>query len=117
MTPSRIIIVISLLSSMQICNLGNYSIQSSSVAQSYMTLCYPMDCSMPCFPVHHQLLVLAQTHAYQVVDDAVQPYPPLSSSFPPAFNLSQHQGHFQGVSSSHQVAKVLKLLLQHQAFH
>ena len=53
-----------------------------------------MDCSTPGFPVHHQLLELAQTHVHQV-GDATQPSHPLSSPFPPAFNLSQHQGLFQ----------------------
>ena len=59
--------------------------------QSCLTLCNPMDCSTPSFPVHHQLPELAQTHVHWV-DDAIQPlHPPLSLS-PPAFNLSQHQG-------------------------
>ena len=88
----------------------------SSVAQSCPTLCDPMDCSMPGFPVHHQLLELTQTHAHWV-SDAIQPSHPLPSPFPPAFNLSQHQGLFQGVSSLHQVAKVLEFQLQHQSFH
>ena len=57
------------------------------------------------FPVHHQLLEPAQTYIHRV-SDVIQPYHPLSSSSPPAFNLSQHQGLFQGVSSLHQVAKV-----------
>ena len=74
-----------------------------------------MDCSMPGFPVLHQLLELAQTHVHRV-GDAIQPSHPLSSPSPPALNLSQHQGLFQGVSSSHQVAKVLELQLQHQSF-
>ena len=74
-----------------------------------------MDCSTPGFPVHHQLLKLAQTHVHWV-GDAIQPSHPLLSPSPPAFNLSQHQGLFQWVSSSHQVAKVLELLLQHQPF-
>ena len=76
--------------------------------------CDPMDCSTPGFPVHHQLLELAQTHVHRV-GDAIQPSHPLSSPSP-TFNLSQHQGLFQGVSSSHQVAKVLELQLQHQSF-
>ena len=64
--------------------------QFSSVAQLCLTLCDPMDCSTPDFPVHHQLLELAQTHVYQV-DDAIQPsHPLLGSSL--AFSLSQHQG-------------------------
>ena len=63
-----------------------------------------MDCSMPGFPVHHQVLELAQTHLHWV-GDAIQPSHPLLSPSPCAFNLSQHQGLFQWVSSSHQVAK------------
>ena len=64
-----------------------------------------MDCSTPGFPVHHQLLELAQIHVHRVTD-AIQPSHPLSSPSPLAFNLSQHQGFVQWVSSSHQVAKV-----------
>ena len=86
-----------------------------SVTQSCLTLCDPTDCSMPCFPVHHQLPELAQTHVHWV-GDAIQPSHPLSSPSPPVFNLSQHQGLFQSVSSLYQVAKVLKLQLQHQSF-
>ena len=74
-----------------------------------------MDCSTPGLPVHHQLPELAQTHVHRV-GDAIQPSHPLSSPSPPAFNLSQHQGLLQWVSSSHQVAKGLKLQLQHQSF-
>ena len=87
----------------------------SSVAQSHPTLCDPMDCSMPGFPVHHQLPELAQTHVHQVGDD-IQPSHPLLSPSPPTFDLSQHQDLFQGVSSLHQVAKVLAFQLQHQSF-
>ena len=65
--------------------------KESSVTQSCATLCDPMACSMPGFPVHHQILELAQTCVYQV-GDAIQPSHPLSSPSPPAFNLSQHQG-------------------------
>ena len=65
----------------------------SSVTQSCPTLCEPMDCSTPGFPVHHQLRELAQTHVPQI-GDAIQPSHPLSSSSPPALNLSQHQGLF-----------------------
>ena len=68
---------------------------------------------MPGFPFHHQLLELTQTHVHQV-GDAIQPSHPLSPS-PPTFNLSQHQGLFQLVSYSHQVAKVLEFQLQHQS--
>ena len=91
------------------------SVQFSSVAQSCPTLCHPMDCSTPGFPVHHQLPDLAQTHVHRV-DDAIQPFHPLSSPSPPALSLSQHQSLFQGVSSSHQVGKVLEFQLQHQSF-
>ena len=90
------------------------SVQFSSVAQSCLTLCDPMDCSTPGLPVHHQLPEFTQTHVHWV-SDAIQPSHPLSSPFPPALNLSQHQGLFQWVSSSHQVAKVLELQLQHQS--
>ena len=89
--------------------------QFSSVAQSYLTICSPKDFSMPGFPAHHQLLKLAQTHVHRA-SDAIQPSHPLLSPSPPAFNLSQHQHLFQWLSSSHQVAKVLKLHLQHQSF-
>ena len=85
----------------------NFSvIQFSSVSQSCPTLCNPMDCSMPGFPVYHQLPKLAQTHVHQV-SDAIQPSHLLLSPSPPSFNLSQHQGLLQWVSSWHQVAKVL----------
>ena len=60
-------------------------------------------------------LDLAHTHVHQV-SDAIQPSHLLSSPSPPAFNLSQHQGLFQGASSFHHVAKVLELQLQHQFF-
>ena len=90
-------------------------IQFSSIAQSRLTLCDPIDGSTPGFPVQHQLLEVAQTHVHQV-GDAIQPSHPLSFPSPPAFNLSQHQGLFQWVSSSYQVAKVLGLQLQHQSF-
>ena len=87
----------------------------SSVPQLCPTLCDPMDCSTPGFPVHHQLPELTQTHVHQV-DDAIQPSHPLSSPSLSAFNLSQHQGLFKWISSSHQVAKVLEFQLQHQSF-
>ena len=87
---------------------------TGSVTQLCPTLCDPMDCSTSGFPVN-QLLELAQTHVHQV-GDAIQPSQPLLPPSPPAFNLSQHQGLFQRVSSLHQVAKVLELQLQHQSF-
>ena len=78
--------------------------QFSSVAQLCPTLWDRMDCSTPGFPVHHQLPELAQTHVHWV-GDAIQPSHPLLSPSPPAFNLSQHQGLFQWVGSSHQTTK------------
>ena len=80
----------------------------SSVTQPCLTLCDLMECSTPVICFHHQLPELPQTHVYQV-GDPIQPSHPLSSPSPLAFNLSQHQGLFQWVSSSHQVAKVLEL--------
>ena len=92
--------------------LGDVEGKFSSVAQSCPTLCEPMDCSMPGFLVYHQLPEFSQTHVHRV-GDAIQPSHPLSSPSPPAFNLSQHQGLFQWVSPSHQVAKVLGFQLHH----
>ena len=105
---------------------------SSVQLLSHVRLFDPMNCSSPGLPVHHQLPELAQTHVHQVGDaiqlpelaqthihqvgDAIQPSHPLSSLSPPTFSLSQHQSLFQWVSSSHQVAKVLELQLQHQCF-
>jgi len=91
------------------------SVQSSSVDQSCPTLCDPIDCSTPGFSVYHQLLELAQTHVHWV-SDAIQASLPLSSPSLPVFNLSQHQGLFKWVNSSHQVAKVSEFQLQHQSF-
>ena len=87
----------------------------SSVAQSCPTLCNPMNRSTPLLPVHHQLPEFIQIHVHWV-SDAIQPSHPVSSASPPAPNLSQHQGLFQWVSSSHQVAKALEFQLQHQSF-
>ena len=70
--------------------------QFSSVDHSCPTLCHPMDCSMPGFPVHYHLLELAQTHV-QRVGDAIRLSHPLSFLSPPVLNLSQHQGLFQWV--------------------
>ena len=72
---------------------GINQLQFSSV-QSCLTLCDPMNCSMPALPVHHQLLEFTQTHFHQV-SDAIQPSHPLSSPSPPAPNPSQHQSLFQ----------------------
>ena len=81
------------------------SVQFSSVAQLCPTLCDPMNSRAPSLPVLHQLPESTQTHVCWV-SDAIQPSHPLSSPFPPALNLSQHQGLFKWVSSLHQVAKV-----------
>ena len=78
-------------------------VQFSSVTQSCLTLCDPMNRSMPGLPVYHQLPEFTQIHAHWV-GDAIQPSHPLSSPSPPAPNPSQHQGLFQWVSSSHEVA-------------
>ena len=90
-------------------------VQFSSVAQSFPTLCYPMDHSTPGLPVHHQLPEFTQTRVHGV-SDAIQPSHPLSSSSPPAPNPSQHQSLFQWVNSSHEVAKVLEFQL-HSHIH
>ena len=87
----------------------------SSVAQLCPILCNPMNCSTPGLSIHHQLPEFIQTCVHRV-GDAIQPSHPLSSPSPPTFNHSQHQGLFQWVSSSHQVAKVLEFQLQHQSF-
>ena len=89
-----------------VCGLQICLSKFSSVAQSCLTLCKPMDCSTPGFPVRHQLLELAQTHVHPV-SETIQPSHPV---------LSQHQGLSQWVSSLHQVAKMLELQLQHQSF-
>ena len=92
-----------------------HSLVFSLVTQSCLTLCDLMDCSTPGFPVLHCLPALAQTHVHWV-SDAIQASHPLLSPSPPAFRLSQHQGLFQWISSSHQVTKVLEFQLQHQSF-
>ena len=98
--------------------LSKLSVQYSAVQPLscvQLTLCDPMDVSMPGFPVHHQPLKLAEIHVHQE-GDAIQPSHPLLSPSFPTFDLCQHQGLFLGVSSSHQVGKVLEFQLQHQSF-
>ena len=85
-------------------------IQFSSVAQSCLTLCDPMNSSMPGLPVHHQLPEFTQIHV-PGVGDAIQPSHSLSSPSPPAPNPSQHQGLTQWINSLHEVAKVLEFQL------
>ena len=87
---------------------------SSIQSLSHVRLWDPMNCSSPGLPVHHQLLEFTYTHVHWV-SDAIQPSHPLLSPSPPALNLAQHQGLFQWVSSSHQVAKVLEFQLQNQS--
>ena len=86
------------------------SVQFSSVAQSYLTLCDPMNRSTPGLPAHHQLPEFTQTHVH-LVSDAIQTSHPLLSPSPPAPNPSQHQSLFQCVNSSHVVPKVLEFQL------
>ena len=113
------VVTLSFASSLGVCShkrRGRFSsVQCNSVIQSCPTLWDPMDHSTSGFPVYHQLPEFTQTHVHQV-GDAIQPSRPLSSPSPPALNLSQHQGLFKWVSSSHQVAKVVELQLQHQSF-
>ena len=92
-----------------------FVLQVSSVTQSCLTLCDPMNFSTPSLPVHHQLPECTQAHVHWV-GDAIQSSHPLLSPSPPAPNPSQHQSLFQWVNSSHQVAKVLEFQLQHQSF-
>ena len=96
--------------------LGKVSLQSSyccSVANSCPTLCNPMNCSTPSSPVLHYLLEFAQIYVHWV-SDGIQPSHPLLPPSPFAFNLSQHQGLFRWIGSSHQVATVLDF--QHPSF-
>ena len=79
-----------------------------SAAKSCPTLCHPMNCSMPGFPVFHCLQELAQTHMHWV-SDAIRPSHPQPPPSPLALSLSQSRSVFQWVGSSHQVAKVLEL--------
>ena len=97
-------------SSHEVAKVLEWSVQFSSVAQSCLTLCNPINRSTPGLPVHHQLPEFTQTHVHRV-SDAIQPSHPLSSPSPPALNPSQHQSLFQGVNSSHEVAKVLEFQL------
>ena len=89
--------------------------QFSSVDQSCLTLCDPMNRSTPGLPLYHNLPEFTQTHAHRV-GDAIQPSHPLLSPSPPALNPSQHQGLFQWVNSLYEVGKVLESQLQHQSF-
>ena len=94
---------------------SHVSVQFSSVAQFCLTLCDPMDCQ---HASPHCLSPAPRVYSNSChwVSDAIQPSYSLSSPSPPAFNLSQHRGLFQGVSSLHQMVKVLEFQLQHQSF-
>ena len=78
-----------------------------SVAESCLTLCDLMDCSTPGSSDLHHFLEFAQNHVHWV-GDTIQPSHPLLTSSPPSLNLSQHQGLFQWVSSSHHITKILE---------
>ena len=93
----------------------HFYFQFSSVTQSCPTLCDPMNRNTPGLPIHHQLLEFTQTHVPRV-GDAIQPFHLLSFPSPPAPNPSQHQGLFQLVNTSHEMAKVLEFQLQRQSF-
>ena len=86
------------------------SAQFSSVAQSCPTLCKTMNLSTPGLPAHHQSPECIQTYVHRV-RDAIQASHPLSSPSPPASNPSQHHSFFQGINSSHEVARVLEFQL------
>ena len=98
-----------------LCCIEVFSVQFSSVAKSCPHLCHPMSCSTPGLPVHHQLPEPTQAHVHWV-SDAIQSSHSLSPASPPALSLSEQQGLFKWVSSSHQVTKVLEFQLQHQSF-
>ena len=114
---SKILLILLMLLKSFLMRKGQFksSVQFSSVAQSCPTFCDPINFSMPGLPVYHQLPEFTQTHVHRV-SDAIQPSHPLSSPSPPAPNPSQHQGLFQWVNSSHEVAKVLEFQLQHRSF-
>ena len=86
-----------------------------SVSKLCPALCNTMDCNTPASSGFHYLLELTQSHVHWV-NYAIQPSHPLWSPSPPALNLSQHQGLFQWVSSSYQMAKVLELQFHYQPF-
>ena len=99
---------------LNICVFFIYIFFVNLIVQSCPTLCNPMDCTTPGFPVLHYLQKFAQTHIHWVSDAIQLSHFLLPSSH--ALRLSQHQSLFQWIGSSHQVAKGLKLLFQHQSF-
>ena len=86
-----------------------------SVTKLCLTLCYPIDCNMPGFPVLHCFPEFDEIQVHRVGDAIQPPHPPPHSPLS-VFKLSQQQGLFQWVGSSHHVAKVLELKFQHQSF-
>ena len=96
-------------------NIYYINIQFSSVTQSCPTLCDPMNRSTPGLPVHHHLPEFTQNYVHRV-RDAIQPSHPRPTPSPRVPNPSQHQSLFQWVNSSHVVAKVLEVQLQHHSF-
>ena len=86
-----------------------------SFSQSCLTLCHPMNCSMPGLPLSNHLPKFAQVHVH-CIGDAIQPSHSLMPSSPSTLNLSKHQGLFQWVGCLHQMTKILELQLQHQSF-
>ena len=85
-------------------------------SRSVVSLCSPVNRSMPGLPVHRQLPEFTQTHVHRV-GDAIQPSHPLSSPSPPAPNPSQHQGLFQWVNSSHEVANSRTVAIYSEKLH
>ena len=98
------------------CQASYYSVSSVQFSCSVRSNSLdPMNRSTPGLPIRHQLLGSTQTHVHRV-GDGIQPSHPLSSPSPPAPSPSQHQGLFQWVNSSHDMAKVLEFQLQYQSF-
>ena len=111
-TQRTLTVLVLMWKGQELCKTGR---SVSWVTQSCPALCNPMDCSTPGFPVHLQHPELAQTHVHWI-GYAIWPSQPLLSPSSPAFNLFQHKSLLKWVRSSHQVAKVLELQLQHQSF-
>ena len=101
-SPTIVLLLISLFFSIN-------ELLCCSVAQSCPTLCDPLDCRTPSFPVLHRLLELAQTHVHWI-SDAIQPSHPLLPPSPPALSLSQHQGLFQFKSTNSSVLSLYPAL-------
>ena len=111
---ARIIFISLSISKGALYNMWASSVQFTSVSQSCPTLSNPMNRRTPGLIVHHKLPEFTQTHVHRV-SDAIQPSLLLSSPSLTVPNPSQHQGLFQWVNSSYEVAKVLEFQLQHQS--